>query len=252
MGFFLLANGVDVPHRAFIYVLTPSLSHAEMGKCEVTDLQQVARAAMRGEEVAPPSTWYPLQDKGLDGAEHARGRVRLSVSFGSAVVDEAKERLAAAKAEAAKAAAEAEADRAAADAAEAANTEDDEHASQYEGKVPNELHITLIQAKGLLVMDKNLFSKGGSSDPFVSFQIADGPTAKPLKSSVIKKTVDPIWGDGSFDPDTSGEHFVLPVEGGPASAIAGGETCVVRVYDYDLVGASDFMGTYAADTRHKM
>ena len=81
-------------------------------------------------------------------------------------------------------------------------------------------------------MDKNTFSKGGSSDPFITFNLR-GSTDKPLKSSVKKKTIEPVFGDGGFDPATSGEHFVLPLE-----LAAGDETLEVSVYDNDLVGAA--------------
>jgi hypothetical protein len=38
-----------------------------------------------------------------------------------------------------------------------------EPAPKVDTEEPNELHITLIAARRLLVMDKNIFSKGGSS-----------------------------------------------------------------------------------------
>ena len=95
-----------------------------------------------------------------------------------------------------------------------------------------------------------MFSKGGSSDPFVTFVIKNGQAAKPLKSTVQKRTTTPCWGDGSFDPGTSGEHFVLQVEGGAGATIAGGETCLVKVFDFDLLGASDFMGKLEIPLAH--
>ena len=49
--------------------------------------------------------------------------------------------------------------------------DDDFHAA------PNVLRLCLVRARGLKVMDKNLFSRGGSSDPFVTFT-CDGLTRK--------------------------------------------------------------------------
>ena len=89
----------------------------------------------------------------LDGPE-ARGQVLLSVAFDSAVVVAAKEALAIVAQKAAEDAAQEAAEHAAAEAAEALDLADDTHAEEFSDKPPNELHITLISAKGLLVMDK--------------------------------------------------------------------------------------------------
>ena len=81
----------------------------------------------------------------------------------------------------------------------------------------NELNIFLIRAHGLKIMDKNTFSKGGSSDPLVTMTVGD----ETLKSTAKKKTLEPEWG----------ERFELPVKS---------EAAVLRVQvdDYDLVGSN--------------
>jgi hypothetical protein len=89
--------------------------------------------------------------------------------------------------------------------------------------VLNELNIFLIKAYGLKVMDKNMFSKGGSSDPMVSFTIGD----EIMKSTTKKKTLEPVWE----------EKFQLPVKSTTATL-----TCTVD--DYDMASGNDFMGKF--------
>ena len=80
---------------------------------------------------------------------------------------------------------------------------------------------TTKNAQGLPVMDKNLLSKGGSSDPIATLTVG----AASQKSSVKKKELAPVWA----------EAFGLPCEAG--------DVLKVEVHDYDLVGANDFMGS---------
>ena len=90
----------------------------------------------------------------------------------------------------------------------------------------NELNICLIKAYGLKVMDKNMFSKGGSSDPLISFKIGD----EVVKSTTKKKTLAPEWS----------EKFSLPVKS---------ETAKISVTcdDYDMASGNDFMGMFNID-----
>lgn len=69
---------------------------------------------------------------------------------------------------------------------------------RYADKVPNELHIQLLNGKDLPVMDKALLIGTGSSDPFVKFECL-GASAK---SSIKKKNLNPEWN----------ESFVLNVD----------------------------------------
>ena len=128
-----------------------------MCACEI-DLQPLAAAAMSGERNgAPEEVWYPLRG---DGRETLAGKVLLSVSFERAIVTAAEEALAIAAQRTVAEAIEQAAEQAAADAAEALDRTDDAHAEEFRDKPPNELHITLISGRGLLVMDKvNKFCK---------------------------------------------------------------------------------------------
>mgnify|MGYP006243177919 FL=1 len=58
-------------------------------------------------------------------------------------------------------------------------------------KCPNELIIGLGRGRGLPIMDKSLFSKGGSSDPRVVVWIEG--VDEPLVSSTKKKSLNPCW-----------------------------------------------------------
>jgi len=88
---------------------------------------------------------------------------------------------------------------------------------------PNELNICLIKAYGLKVMDKNMFSKGGSSDPLISFKIGD----EVVKSTTKKKTLAPEWN----------EKFSLPVKSNTA-------IMTIVCDDYDMASGNDFMGKF--------
>lgn len=57
---------------------------------------------------------------------------------------------------------------------------------------PNCLEISLIQARNLLVMDKNIFGKPTSSDPIVRFEVAG---RKSQESTCKKKNTNPIWNE---------------------------------------------------------
>lgn len=89
------------------------------------------------------------------------------------------------------------------------------------GEKPNEVHVLLIRATGLKVMDKNLLSKGGSSDPVVSLSIGNDKQT----SSTKKKNLSPVW-EEKFTFDTSSVGGVLDVV----------------VDDYDMGSGNDFMG----------
>ena len=47
----------------------------------------------------------------------------------------------------------------------------DDFVDEHVGEAPNELRIALIRAQGLAIADKNLLSKGGSSDPRCTFEL---------------------------------------------------------------------------------
>ena len=80
----------------------------------------------------------------------------------------------------------------------------------------NEIQIFLVRAAGLPIMDKHLMSKGGSSDPVVSFECC----GEKCVSSIKKKDLNPRWA----------EYHSLLVEEDDAELL-------VVVEDHDLMGA---------------
>mmetsp|Transcript_11171 Transcript_11171/g.39349 ORF Transcript_11171/g.39349 Transcript_11171/m.39349 type:complete len:397 (-) Transcript_11171:15-1205(-) len=106
-------------------------------------------------------------------------------------------------------------------------------------EAPNALKILLLRAKNLAIMDKNLLSAGGSSDPVVTFALGGAaqikrkgraglaavvPKERVRKSTVKKHDLAPIWIE-AFDVGCEGNGLVLEVS----------------VDDVDVVG-TDFMG----------
>ena len=79
----------------------------------------------------------------------------------------------------------------------------------------NEVQIFLVRAAGLPIMDRNLMSKGGSSDPVVSFECC----GEKAQSSIKKKDLNPQWA----------EYHSLLVEEDDAQLL-------IVVEDYDLMG----------------
>ena len=98
---------------------------------------------------------------------------------------------------------------------------------EHEGEMPNELRIALIRAQGLAIADKNLLSKGGSSDPRCTFELTG--VDDPWKSHTVKKCLDPKFH----------EQFVrlLDVPGDGSSP-----SLTVTCEDVDEVSGADFMG----------
>lgn len=103
-----------------------------------------------------------------------------------------------------------------------------------EQKAPNELHVALGRGRGLVIKDKNTFSKGGSSDPRVQFTIP-GSDAK-ATSTVKRKTLTPCWNEEFVFPLTAGEVNNQP-------------TLAVLCEDYDDLSAADSMGVFEVDLR---
>ena len=89
---------------------------------------------------------------------------------------------------------------------------------------PTVLHVFLIRASDLPMMDYNWMTRKGSSDPVVSLKIDSQD--KVCKSKVQSRTVNPVWN----------EHFALPSDDGS-------DALVLTIDDYDMLSANDFMGT---------
>ena len=60
---------------------------------------------------------------------------------------------------------------------------------EFPSKAANELLIGVCRGRDLLVMDKNLFSKGGNSDPFLEASVG----SEVVKTTIKKKTTSPEW-----------------------------------------------------------
>lgn len=103
----------------------------------------------------------------------------------------------------------------------------DEVLGKYKAKAPNELRIALVQARGLAIKDKNLLSKGGSSDPFASFEVA-GAT---FKSTTKYKTLNPRWN----------QLFQVPLKDAEKPRLD------MLLYDEDEVTSPDFMGRVSVE-----
>ena len=88
-------------------------------------------------------------------------------------------------------------------------------------KKANAVQVFLIRAKNLPIMDKNLLSKGGSSDPVVSFYLE----GEQRRSKVKKTTLCPVWKE-EF------EFAAHDLE----------EVLVVTVDDWDRASGNDFIG----------
>jgi len=99
---------------------------------------------------------------------------------------------------------------------------------KYSEKRPNELRIAIVQGRGLAVKDKNLLSKGGTSDPFVRLSIEGGGEAPPCQTDVKRKTLTPVW-NAIFQMPLKRDSKAKP-------------RLRLVVEDYDDVSAADFMG----------
>jgi hypothetical protein len=106
-----------------------------------------------------------------------------------------------------------------------------DHAESEHGFPLNELVLIVIKAHGLKIMDTNMFSKGGSSDPLVTITCGNEVA---VKTQIIKKNLNPEWNeqfrwnvheDRLFDTDVK---FV--------------------VEDYDMASGNDFMGKFEINT----
>lgn len=105
-----------------------------------------------------------------------------------------------------------------------------EHVENDKDFPPNQLGVCLIRAHGIKVMDKNMFSKGGSSDPLVTFTLKEAGKISEKKSTVQKKNLNPVWK----------EHFAWQIEDEKRFS----ETLTVRLDDYDMASGNDFIGSF--------
>jgi len=87
----------------------------------------------------------------------------------------------------------------------------------------NRVTVYVVRARKLLVMDKNMFSSGGSSDPVITLQYDD----EKKSTKTIKKSLNPVFM----------EQFYFD----RVVAMTSKNTLILTVEDHDLNG-NDFMG----------
>lgn len=116
--------------------------------------------------------------------------------------------------------------QAGADVEAALQEEEDEDAKEED---PNELHVTVVQARHLLIMDRKMFG-GGSSDPQVRIEI-DGFDYK--KTKYIPKNLNPVFN----------EKFVFP-------KVVDGSVCMrVIVEDHNDFKFADLIGACGSNNK---
>ena len=91
------------------------------------------------------------------------------------------------------------------------------------------LRVTLVEAKNLMKMDFGFFGNPGKSDPYVHLSVG----AKKFKSQIVKKTVDPVYG----------ETWEAVVE------VVKGQRLDIEVWDFDQGMADEFMGRASVPIR---
>jgi len=84
------------------------------------------------------------------------------------------------------------------------------------------LRITLVEARNLMKMDFGFFGNPGKSDPYVVLSVG----ANKFRSQIVKKTVDPVYG----------ETWEAVVE------VLKGQRLDIEVWDFDQGMADEFMG----------
>ena len=103
----------------------------------------------------------------------------------------------------------------------------------YPYEPPNELVVTLLRGRNLMIKDKFWFSKGGSSDPLARISVdcvdgfQDGKKRGERKSLTKKKTLEPEWN----------QTFVYPNVRGPDN-----HHLDIIIEDEDWLSGNDFMG----------
>jgi len=107
-----------------------------------------------------------------------------------------------------------------------------EHVDDNEHGFPlNELVMVVVKAHGLKIMDSNMFSKGGSSDPVLTVTCGN---AAARKTEVVKKNLNPVW-NAAFRWNIHSDELL-------------GTTVKFAVEDHDIVGSNDLMGEFEVST----
>ena len=109
--------------------------------------------------------------------------------------------------------------------------------------------LRVVSAQNLAVMDKNMFSKGGSSDPYVKVELHSPLEDKPRaigKTDVVKKSCNPVFKKAEFTFKVDEELFDLATS--PSSKEDGAASddvprLVFDIFDKDMMSSDDQMGT---------
>eukprot|EP01034_Spumella_vulgaris_P027083 gene27083-33756_t len=103
----------------------------------------------------------------------------------------------------------------------------EEEPEEFIDERANELHVTVVAARGLLAMDHSMFGGAGSSDPQVRINIEGFDVQK---TKFIRKTLSPVWN----------QELVFP------AVIDSGLSMKITVEDHnDIKPTCDFMGRIA-------
>jgi hypothetical protein len=92
----------------------------------------------------------------------------------------------------------------------------------------SDIKVSVLQGRGLVAKDKNIWGRHTSSDPYVVLR--HGPNNMG-KTSIIKKTLDPTWNDQSF------RLSVVP------GMVAVYNSIECSIFDHDTLSSDDPMGT---------
>jgi hypothetical protein len=95
--------------------------------------------------------------------------------------------------------------------------------------LPSDIKVSVLQGRGLVAKDKNIWGRYTSSDPYVVLR--HGPNTILGKTPIIRKTLDPNWSDQSF------RLSVVP----GVMAVYNSIEC--RIFDHDKLSSDDPMGT---------
>ena len=104
------------------------------------------------------------------------------------------------------------------------------------------LDVHVLCGKDLAIMDKNMFSKGGSSDPYVKVELRrpDGDPIEMGQTETVKKSINPQFKKGEFSCHL--EEDILAMAFSKDDSIANAACLVFSVFDKDLISADDEMG----------
>jgi hypothetical protein len=91
-----------------------------------------------------------------------------------------------------------------------------------------EIIVTICEGRDLVAKDKNMFGRPTTSDPYVKLSLGRNKLGK---TSIIKKTLDPNWGNETFRLSVAPRSLEVT------------KSIECRIFDYDAMSSDDAMGT---------